>query len=156
MHGPIREKLEELLEAGALQDETARHLATCPDCAAELRGMKEQADLLHSLRPAEEIEPAAGFYARVVQRIEDTGVRSVWSVFTDGAFGTWLAYASLALALLVGGWLVTTERHDGHIGSEPVIAHESPSGAEMQVKGDRAHQRDVVLVNLASYSEESK
>jgi hypothetical protein len=91
-----------------------------------------------------------------VQRIEDAGVRSVWSVFTDGAFGTWLAYASLALALLVGGWLVSTERHDGHIGSEPVIAHESPSGADMQVKGDRAHQRDVVLVNLASYSEQSQ
>jgi hypothetical protein len=156
MHGPIREKLEELLEAGAPQDETARHLAACPGCAAELNGMKEQADLLHYLRPAEEIEPAAGFYARVVQRIEDAGVRSVWSVFTDGAFGTWLAYASLALALLVGGWLVSTERHDGHIGSEPVIAHESPSGADMQVKGDRAHQRDVVLVNLASYSEQSQ
>lgn len=156
MHGPIREKLEELLATGALPDETSRHLEACQDCAAELRRMKEQAELLHGLRPVEEIEPTAGFYARVVQRIEDTGVRSVWSVFTEGAFGTWLAYASLALALLVGGWLVTTERHDGHIGSEPVIAHESPSGADMQVKGDQAHQRDVVLVNLASYSEESK
>ena len=156
MHGPIREKLEELLATGALPDETARHLEACQGCTAELRSMKEQSELLHSLRPVAEIEPAAGFYARVVQRIEDTGVRSIWSVFTEGAFGTWLAYASLALALLVGGWLVTTERHDGHIGSEPVIAHESPSGAEMQVKGDQAHQRDVVLVNLASYSDQSK
>lgn len=156
MHGPIREKLEELLDAGALHEETTRHLAACQGCAVELKSMKEQAELLHCLRPAEEVEPAAGFYARVVQRIEDTAVRSVWSVFTEGAFGTWLAYASLALALIVGGWLVTTERHDGHIGSEPVIAHESPSGADMQVKGNQAHQRDVVLVNLASYSDESK
>jgi anti-sigma factor RsiW len=156
MHGPIREKLEELLEAGAPQNETARHLEACQDCAVELRSMKEQAEFLHLLRPAEEVEPAAGFYARVIQRIEDGAVRSVWSVFTEGAFGTWLAYASLALALLVGGWLVTTERHDGHIGSEPVIARQSPSGADVQVKGDQAHQRDVVLVNLASYSDQSK
>lgn len=156
MHGPIREKLEELFETDTLREDVSRHLAACRECAEELRSMKEQAELLHSLRPAEEVEPAAGFYARVVQRIEDTAVRSVWSVFTEGAFGTWLAYASLALALLVGGWLVTTERHDGHLGSEPVIAHESPSGADMQVKGDQAHQRDVVLVNLASYSDESK
>lgn len=156
MHGPIREKLEELLETGSLQEETSRHLAECQSCAVELKSMKEQSALLHCLRPSEEVEPAAGFYARVIQRIEDTTVRSVWSVFTEGAFGTWLAYASLALALLVGSWLVTTERHDGHLGSEPVIAHESPSGADMQVKGDQAHQRDVVLVNLASYSDESK
>lgn len=156
MHGPIREKLEELLETGSLQEETSRHLAECQSCAVALKSMKEQSALLHCLRPSEEVEPAAGFYARVIQRIEDTTVRSVWSVFTEGAFGTWLAYASLALALLVGSWLVTTERHDGHLGSEPVIAHESPSGADMQVKGDQAHQRDVVLVNLASYSDESK
>jgi hypothetical protein len=118
--------------------------------------MREHSTLLRTLRAAEEVEPAAGFYARVMQRIEENGVRSVWSVFTEGSFGSWLAYASLALALLVGGWLIHTERSDGHLGSEPVIAHESPAGSDMQVSGDKAHQRDVVLVNLASYSDESQ
>lgn len=156
MHELIRKKLEELLTADPPQEEAARHLASCANCAAEFSQMKEHAALLHLLRPQEEVEPAVGFYARVIQRIEENGVSSVWSVLTEGAFGTWLAYASLALALLVGGWLFTTERQDGHIGSEPVIAHTSPSSSDMQISGDKAHQRDVVLVNLASYSDESQ
>jgi predicted anti-sigma-YlaC factor YlaD len=156
MHGPIRDRLEELLNAESPQDEAARHLSSCESCAAELASMREQALLLHSLRVPEPVEPSAGFYGRVMQRIEENGVRSVWTVFTEGSFGTWLAYASLVLALLVGSWLVTTERHDGHLGSEPVIAHESPSGSDLQVSGDKAHQRDVVLVNLAAYSDGSQ
>ena len=156
MHGPIRDRLEVLLNEGAPQDDLAGHLTSCAECATELAGMREQSTLLRNLRVTEEVEPAAGFYARVMQRIEENGVRSVWTVFTEGSFGTWLAYASLALALLVGGWLVRTERSDGHLGSEPVIAHVAPTGSDMQVSGDKAHQRDVVLVNLASYSDESQ
>jgi hypothetical protein len=115
--------------------------------------MKEQTEWLKSLRAPEEMEPGPGFYARVMQRIEENGVRSIWSVFTEGVFGTRLAYLSLALAILVSGWLITTERKDGHIGSEPVIAHVTPTGKDVTVSGDKNHQRDVVLVNLASFSD---
>ncbi|MGA8595711.1 MAG: hypothetical protein WB676_13425 [Bryobacteraceae bacterium] len=154
MHGPIRDRLEELLSPDARQEETARHLASDPGCAGEFDAMREQAALLRCLRAPVEVEPDPGFYARVVQRIEESGVRSIWSVFTEGPFGTWLAYASLALALLIGTWLVGIERADGHLGnSAPAIARQSPS--EMQVTGDQAHQRDVVLVNLATYSDQS-
>jgi hypothetical protein len=118
--------------------------------------MKTHSNLMRSLCVTEEVEPATGFYARVMQRIEEQGVRSIWSVFIEGSFGTWLAYASLALALIVGSWLVATERQDGHLGSKPVIAHVSPSGSDVQVSGDKAHQRDVVLVNLASYADETQ
>jgi anti-sigma factor RsiW len=155
MHGPIRDRLEELLNPDARQEEIARQLASHPDCAAEFDAMRQQSALLRCLRAPAEAEPDPGFYARVVQRIEESGVRSIWSVFTEGPFGTWLAYASLALALLIGAWLVGTERADGHFGhSQPVIARQSPS--EMQVSGDQAHQRDVVLVNLATYSDQSQ
>jgi anti-sigma factor RsiW len=154
MHGPIRDRLEELLSPDAKQEEIARHLASDPGCVADFEAMREQSRLFECLRAPAEVEPDPGFYARVVQRIEDSGVRSVWSVFTEGSFGTWLAYASLALALLIGTWLVGLERADGHLGnSAPAVARQLPS--EMQVTGDPAHQRDVVLVNLATYSDQS-
>jgi len=116
--------------------------------------MREHAELFRSLRPGEELEPAAGFYARVMQRIEEEGVASVWSVFLEGPFGKRLVFASLALAVLLGTWIVGMERQDGHMGSEPVIAEQQ--NRDIPVTGDAAHQRDVVLVNLAAYSQQSK
>jgi hypothetical protein len=154
MHGPIRDRLEELLSPDAKKEEISDYLASDPGCSVEFEAMREQSMLLRCLRAPAEVEPDPGFYARVVQRIEESGVRSIWSVFTEGPFGTWVAYASLALALLIGAWLVGIERADGHLGnSAPVIAHQSPT--DMQVTGDPAHQRDVVLVNLATYSDQS-
>ena len=152
MHGPIRDRLEELLNAPTSEASLTQH---CPDCSEELKQMKDQAALLKTLRAPGELEPAPGFYARVMQRIEEDGVRSIWSVFVDGPFGKRLAYVSLALALLLGTWIVGVEREDGHMGSEPVIAQEA-ANSDVPVTGDQAHQRDVVLVNLASYSQQSE
>jgi anti-sigma factor RsiW len=154
MHGPIRDRLEDLLGETAERAEASEHLASCPACADELTQMQSQAALFRSLRPPQELEPAAGFYARVMQRIEEEGVRSVWSVFLEGPFGKRLVFASLALALILGTWVVGVEREDGHMGSEPVIAEQE--NRDIPVTGDPAHQRDVVLVNLASYSQQSQ
>jgi hypothetical protein len=106
------------------------------------------------LRAPADLEPAPGFYARVMQRIEENGVYSIWSVFTEGPFGKWLAYGSLAIALLLGTWVVGVEREDGHFGSSESVVAQHASG-ETPVAGDEAHQRDAVLVNLASYSSTS-
>ncbi len=154
MHGPIQDKLEDLLRSKAPEAELGSHLDACSECRSELGLMKQQSELLQLLRTPEELEPAPGFYARVLQRIEENRVYSMWSVLTDGPLGKWLAYGSLAVALGVGSWVVITEREDGHIGSEPVIAQQSPNNAP--VAGDQAHQRDVVLVNLATYSQSSQ
>jgi hypothetical protein len=89
-----------------------------------------------------------------MQRIEEEGVTSVWSVFLEGPFGKRLVFASLALALVLGTWIVGVERQDGHMGSEPVIAEQNSH--DIPVTGDAAHQRDVVLVNLASYSQQTQ
>jgi hypothetical protein len=153
MHGLIRERLEELLGSTPPQPQLNEHLACCPECATELEFMRAQAQTLKRLKAAGELEPAPGFYARVMQRIEEGGVCSIWAVFTEGPFGKWLAYAALAVALVLGTWVVGTERQDGHLGSGSAVAkrvvHESP----LPVTGNEAHQRDVVLVNFASYSQ---
>ena len=154
MHGPIRDRLEDLLSEQPRRDEPSEHLASCPECTEELNQMRDHAALFRSLRVNEEMEPAAGFYARVMQRIEEEGVASIWSVFLEGPFGKRLVFASLALAILLGTWIVGMERQDGHMGSEPVIAEQQ--NREIPVTGDAAHQRDVVLVNLAAYSQQSK
>jgi predicted anti-sigma-YlaC factor YlaD len=151
MHGPIRDRLEELLNTTPPSSEVDSHLASCTDCRETLTAMKEHKDLLRGLRGPEELEPAPGFYARVMQRIEEGGVASIWPVFTEGPFGKWLAYASLAVALVLGTWVVGVEQQDGHLGQDPVFARGADN--DMHVTGDQAHQRDVVLVNLAAYSE---
>jgi hypothetical protein len=110
--------------------------------------MKAQSSLLGLLRPSGEVEPTAGFYARVIQRIEESTPVSVWSFFINSAFSKRLAYASLAIALLLGTYVVTEESQDGHIGSR-FVAHQTADVTP--VIGDQQEQRDAVLVNFASY-----
>ena len=155
MHGLIRERLEELLGSTPPQLQLKQHLDCCPECATELEFMRLQARDLKRLRAVEGLDPAPGFYARVIQRIEEGGVYSVWTVFTDGPFGKWLAYASLAVALVLGTWVIGTERKDGHLGSgsTAAVAQKVVNESPMPVTGNEAHQRDVVLVNFASYSQ---
>ena len=150
MHGPIRDRLEALLTSRKGEQDLDAHLASCAECSGELDAMREQSEWLRTLRAPEQLDPAPGFYARVMQRIEERAVTSAWSVFAYGPFGKRLAMASLALALVLGTWVIGLERADGHLGSGPVVAQDTRF--DPPVTGDQQHQRDVVLVNLASYS----
>ena len=154
MHGPIRDRLEDLLAAAPSQTEMpgsvssyektiAEHLAMCGECSSEFELMNNQSALLRSLRASEEQEPTAGFYARVVQRIEERTKNSIWSVFIYSPFGARLGVASLALAALLGTYVIGTEAKDGHLGSHNLVSDAS-------FYGDQAQQRDAVLVNLVS------
>lgn len=84
--------------------------------------MREHAELLHTLRSPAGIpyEPRPGFYARVMERIETEGPISIWNLFIESAFGRRIAYASVALALVLGIYLVTSEMNE-----QPVIAEQS-------------------------------
>jgi anti-sigma factor RsiW len=151
MHGSIRDRLEDLLsreQPGAKDREAQTHLAWCARCAAELAAMKKQAALLRTLRAPAEVEPAPGFYARVMQRIEERARESIWSVLIDSHFGKRLAYASLSIAILLGTYLFTSELRDGHWFGERIIAQFN--GAAM-VTGNPDERRDAVLLNFAAY-----
>ncbi len=151
MHGSIRDRLEDLLsgeQPGAKDQDLQTHLAQCGECAAELAVMKRQAALLRTLRAPAEIEPAPGFYARVMQRIDERTRESIWSVLIDSRFGRRLAYASLGIAIMLGTYLFTSELRDGHWFGERIIAQFN--GAAM-VTGNLDERRDAVLLNFAAY-----
>lgn len=152
MHGSIRDKLEDLLrgEQRKVQDRGANeHLSSCTECASELESMRTQCELLRSLRTASEIAPPPGFYARVIQRIEDSGRDSIWSVFTDSPFGKRLAYVSFTVAVLLGTYVVAQESRDGHLQGQSILAQQFFNTAP--VVGSQAEQRDAVLTNFASH-----
>jgi hypothetical protein len=153
MHGSIRDQLENLLAAGEPatgQTEVGTHLANCPECSSELKVMQDQSSFLRSLRAAgEELEPLPGFYARVLQKIEDRAKASIWAGFLYSPFRTRFAYVSLSLALLLGMYIFVEEKADLDPHEQAVIAQQSNSTES--VFGDQSQQRDAVLVNLASY-----
>ena len=152
MHGSIRDRLEDLLGADRStpgRDEITEHVESCSECSSELETMRQQAQMLHSLKAPEEFEPSAGFYARVMQRIEERTKDSIWSAFIYSPFGTRLAYVSLTLAVVLGSYVVAHESRDGHLRGESTIAQSFHYDAP--VTGDQTQQRDAVLENFASH-----
>jgi hypothetical protein len=111
--------------------------------------MREQNSVLRSLRTEEELEPLPGFYARVLQRIENTARASIWAGFLHSPLRTRFAYASLSVALLLGMYVFVEEKGDPDPHEQAVIVRQSNSAES--VFGDQSQQRDAVLVNLASY-----
>jgi anti-sigma factor RsiW len=161
MHRGVRDKLEDILAGGhpgngsfaGYRIENQRHLDECADCRDEVAAMQEQRRLLQTLRPPDEAEPRAGFYARVIERIEAQGATSIWSLFFDSVAGRGLAMASMVLALSVGAYLITSER-----GAEPAALRSRVGGALTMpdsggmLSGSPDH--NAVLWNLVTYREQ--
>lgn len=151
MHRSIRDRLENLLAArgNAIREKDASaHLASCLECSSEFSSMQAQAELLKSLRASEEMEPAPGFYARVVQRIEECAKESMWGAFIYTPFARRLMYASLTVAVMLGTYVVTEEARDGHLLGGPSVVAQS-AHYDAPVTGDETEQRDAVLENFA-------
>jgi hypothetical protein len=110
--------------------------------------MRNQIEMFHSLRAGEEMEPAGGFYARVMQRIEERK-DSIWAVFVYSPFGKRLALASLSLAVLLCSYVVAEEKLDGHLTAESAVRQVH---YDVPVEGDQAQQRDAVLQNFAVHN----
>jgi anti-sigma factor RsiW len=154
MHGVIRDRLEEVLRRQDLlagSEEVNNHLTSCEECAREVAILLEQSCMVQSLRA--EVEPSAGFYARVMQRIEEHAQNTIWAVFLYSPFGKRLAFASLALALLLGTYVVGMESQDGHMFANSAV--EAQQDSDAPVHGDSADKRDAVLVNFVSYNSQT-
>jgi anti-sigma factor RsiW len=167
MHREIRDRIEDVLSGTRVP----QHLDECRECREEIAAMREQTALLRKLRAPEslELEPRAGFYARVLQRIEAEGPVSIWNLFIESAFGRRIAVASLALALLLGFYVVSSERvaQDPFLAGQQtpvaaagplVVAGEDAPGRVItqmdQSADDSPTSADAVLANLVTYHEQ--
>src|SRR5712691_7354626 len=157
MHRLIRDHLEEILADSERTARVGEHLGDCEECRSEVAAMRKQAALLQSWRaPAAEAEPRAGFYARVIERIEAQGPASIWNLFFESAFGRRIAVASMALALLLGVYLVTSEQSAEQAAvtapATQLLPGEDGPGQVLAPSG--APDQDSVLVNLVTYREQ--
>jgi hypothetical protein len=176
MHRLIRDHLEEVLTGDGLKPDhpAGKHLAACEECRSEVALMREHSHLIRQWQSAAEIDPHPGFYARVMERIEAQGPASIWNLFFDSVFGRRIAIASLALALLLSGYLVGTER----MPQQDTVASAAASGDTVLSMPDlndsnlmlptpmltgsgqpgtmlaSAPDQDAVLVNLVTYREQ--
>jgi anti-sigma factor RsiW len=156
MHEPVKENLEEYLKGYGDREMPSRfveHLDACPQCAGEVRELREQAALLKALRS--DVEPRPGFYARVIDRIDRQTDSSIWAIFLHPAFGRRLAVASATLALMLGAYLISTERSDQIPVQQPAAFSALEAGPDFNIPASAplSEQRNAVLVNLASYHE---
>lgn len=156
MHGLIRNGLEEMLRRGSVSgkeapEEYTRHLRECAECREELALMTEQSRLLRSLAaPERRMDPPAGFYARVMERIEMQRPIPIWAAFLDPLFGRRLVTASLALVVLLSGYLAFMETGTPRQDTAGITAFQEQT---VQMGQDRDTDRDAMLVTLASYRE---
>lgn len=163
MHQAVRDNLEEYLRgvggkfARAVPPEMEAHLDSCRACAEELNELERHSLAVRSLRAPELREPRAGFYVRVMQRIDEArAANSVWAAFLDPTFARGLVYATVALVLLFGTYLVSTEPRDPALTPAPIAVqtpvHDAVATADDDLdNGTTAQERDAVLVDLASY-----
>jgi hypothetical protein len=162
MHEPVKAHVEDYL-AGSdrLPREFTAHLMDCDECRQEINALKIQSALFGALRSPEDAEPRAGFYSRVLERIEAQRQSSIWNIFLEPAFGRRLAVASAVFAVLMGLYLVGSEPNGpspmarGY--SSPVSAvtpGEDEPGPVLGGDHDQDQDRGAVLVNLATYQEQ--
>ncbi len=153
MHEPIRENLEDLLgkDRGCLP--LREHLESCPECSDELEQLQAQSLQFRALRaPGQlQLEPTEGFYARVLQRIEEQEIEPIWSFFFESSFSRGLAVGSLGIVLALGSYVISERRSEPTLASQSVIALNGTHHYDEPVIGSQAEQRDAVLDNFAEH-----
>lgn len=160
MHKPIRNQLENLLQ-GRLRAEQKEvvdaHLAECADCVAELREMRLYSGALRALRATDVPEPSAGFYARVMQRVEAQGRPSFWNLLLDPVFGRRLVYTTGAMFLLMASFLLATTGGEPQLARTPVEMMARPSATPEALQAgfgeDVNRDREYFLTTMVSFSD---
>lgn len=151
MHAVVMQSIEEFLSGklnpGA-QREIESHLNSCDLCRKEVRSMQEVSEAFGSLRTEEPVTAAAGFYARVMQQVEQQrAVPTVANLFgLDLAFGRRLVFASLLMLAVLGSYLVSREKaYASGPSPEAIMAQQEAPGF------DSGAAPDNMLVTLTAY-----
>jgi len=158
MHRIIEDHLEDVL-SGTLPNghQVFVHLKECGECREVTDAMRAQNELFHAFRTTSDAEPHAGFYARVLERIEMQRPVSIWALFTESVFGRRLATASLAVAMLMGLYVVSTDQQDRGVFVAQSAIEMDPlypaAGFTSEVMEANASDSGAVLMSLVSYQE---
>jgi predicted anti-sigma-YlaC factor YlaD len=155
MHQHVRDNLEDYLRGvdgpfqKPLPPDVEEHLEACGECRTELKQFERQTVVLRSLRTPQDAEPRPGFYARVMQRIDEArATSSVWAAFLEPIFARRLAMASAAVVILLGTFWFTTEPRD--IGAPP----RTPAvQTAVDLDNTTPQERDAVLAKLVSFGD---
>lgn len=151
MHEPAREGLEAYL-AGKPGSEFLQHIEGCAECRDTVSQLEFHTTLIRTLRVPADVEPPAGFYARVMERIESQDSSSIWNALIEPLFVRRLMYASAVLTLLLGLFLFTSPKDDLSASSMPeqILAEEHHPPTQLV---DIEQDRNTVLVQLTTYEE---
>lgn len=157
MHNIVREHLESYLEGrctGSQQEAIDNHLAGCSECRDLLEQIVETNHLIQVLKcPSFDLEPAPGFYARVMGEIERRQRASFWSFLLDPVFGRRLVLASLALVVILGSFMAATSPEPVETANAPEAILAAPRATETAPSENVDRDRDAILVQLATYRE---
>jgi anti-sigma factor RsiW len=156
MHAAVIDSLEEYLSGtlnAADRQRVEAHLKQCEICRDEIAGMEDMSLLLGALRSGEAVEPDPGFYARVMQRVEQdaparrTAGGSLANLFAfDLAIGRRLAFAALLTLAILGSFLVFRET-----GYAPTPSPETIMAQQDSPSFDSAPGHDAMLLTLTAY-----
>lgn len=160
MNRRIEDNLEDYLrgtlDSGALA-EFERSLQSDPAARALVKQFADHSRMIQdALRPPADLAPAAGFYARVLDRIEQQRSNSIWSFLLEPQFFRRLALASATLLVLLGISIFASNPPE-----EAMLAQSQPE-VEMArepeplpvtgvTHGDS--HRDLILGDLTTYQE---
>jgi len=149
MHAVVVDSLEEYL-SGTLEPAAERaveqHLSTCAMCREEIRAIEGVSELFVSFKTEEVVEPSPVFYASVMRQVSQQETPSFASFFSlDFAFARRLAFASLMILALMGGFLLS--RETGNVnGPTPVTVMAQENSPEF----DSAPAPNNMLVTLTA------
>jgi anti-sigma factor RsiW len=160
MHILLRENLEGYLSGKldpAARQELETHLAACPGCREEWEILRSSAEDIRALRPPQgmDLDPAPGFYARVMESIDTQRGVPFWAMLLDPAFGRRLAFASLMMLALLGAYVAAFDQTDyssQHL-PEAILAGQVPGvplSRAPHFNSNLAHNRSAVLASLVT------
>ena len=150
MHEPVVRRLEDYLD-GKPCPEVDQHLSTCRRCREIVSTMRDQSMLLHALRTPAAPEPAAGFYGRVMNRVESQARPSVWNLFGESPFAKRLAYASVTFLVLLGTFFVSLEVPQEELAASTPEGIFATEEQPLPIETDPQRGREAVLVTLTTY-----
>ena len=160
MHEPLVSQLEEILQGRmtpAQRSNVDAHLAVCAECKEELQAMTSFTEVVRSLRAPAVPELRAGFYARVMQKVDEQGRPSFWNLLLDPVFGRRLVYGTGALFLLMASFLLATSGDQPELAQTPVQMISQPAVTTVSMPGgfgdDVQRDRERFLATMASFSE---